>query len=111
MKQLKQIVFEVEVKETVVLQSGELTTTGFCPICGETVALAVPWIAATLHGSSERELFRLIERGSIYVIENERIFMCLGCVGRAVTGWVDPPERSEPKLVKPREILKRALKA
>jgi hypothetical protein len=75
MNQLKQIVFEVE--ETVVLRSGEMTTAGYCPLCGETVAMATPWIAAALSNSNEREIFRLIEAGVVHFIEEDRLLVCL----------------------------------
>lgn len=75
MNQLKQIVFEVE--ETVVLRSGEMTTAGFCPVCGETVGLATPLIASAIHGSNEREIFRLIESGVVHFIEEDRLLVCL----------------------------------
>ena len=89
MKQKKQIVFEVE--ETVVMRSGEFSAPSFCPFCGETVVMATPWTAATIHAVSEREIFRLIERGAIYVIEGERILMCLQCVDRISVGITRPP--------------------
>jgi hypothetical protein len=89
MNQRKQIVFEVE--ETVVLREGETSTKGFCPFCGEAVAMATPWIAANVHEISEREIFRLIEHGAIYVTEGERILMCLRCVGRVSVGTSRPP--------------------
>lgn len=73
--QLKQIVFEVE--ETVLLRSGELTTVGFCPACCKTVAMATPWIAAALCGSSEREVFRMVELGVVHFIEEDRLLICL----------------------------------
>ena len=89
MKQKKQIVFEVE--ETVVLRGGETSTTGFCPFCGQSVVMATPLIAATVHDSTERKIFRLIERGAIYVTEGERILMCLRCVGNVSVGTSRPP--------------------
>jgi hypothetical protein len=89
MKQKKQIVFEVE--ETVVLRGGESSATGFCPFCGESVVMATPWVAATLNDSTEREIFRLIERGAVYVTEGERILMCLRCVGNVSVGTSRPP--------------------
>ena len=89
MKQKKQIVFEVE--ETVVLRGGDTSTTGFCPFCGESVVMATPWVAATLNDATEREIFRLVERGAIYVTEGERILMCLRCVGRVSVGTSRPP--------------------
>src|SRR5580765_6167276 len=94
MNQRKQVVFEVE--ETVVLREGETSTREFCPFCGEAVAMATPWIAANVHEVSEREIFRMIERGSIYVTEGERILMCLRCVGRVSIGTSRPPIDIQP---------------
>ena len=94
MKQKKQIVFEVE--ETVVVRSGEFSTPNFCPFCGESVVMATPWTAATIHDVSEREIFRLIERGAIYVTEGERILMCLRCVGNVSVGTSRPPTDIQP---------------
>ena len=94
MNQRKQVVFEVE--ETVVLRGGEKSTEGFCPFCGEAAAMATPWIAANVHEVSEREIFRMIERGAIYVTEGERILMCLRCVGRVSIGTSRPPIDIQP---------------
>ncbi len=99
MKQKKQIVIEEE--ETVVLRGGEMSTAGFCPFCGESVVMATPWIAANLNGSTEREIFRMVERGTIYVTEGERILMCLRCVGNVSVGTSRPPTDIQPIVRKP----------
>jgi hypothetical protein len=75
MSALKQIVFEVE--ETVVVRSGEFTTTADCPFCGETVAMAPPCTAAALYDLTEREIFRLIEGGGIHFTETGQVLICL----------------------------------
>ncbi|MGQ0541598.1 MAG: hypothetical protein ACT4O9_07090 [Blastocatellia bacterium] len=75
MNEVKQIVFEVE--ETVVLRSGEVTIAGFCPMCCQTVGMATPWIAAAIHESSEREIFRMVELGLVHFIELDRVLVCL----------------------------------
>ena len=41
-----------------------------------TLLLALPLIAATLCGLSEREIFRLIENGRIHFVEAERVLVC-----------------------------------
>jgi len=94
MKQKKQIVIEEE--ETIVLRSSEAPAAAFCPFCGESVVMATPWVAATLNDATEREIFRMIERGSIYVTEGERTLMCLRCVGRVSMGTSRPPIDVEP---------------
>jgi hypothetical protein len=52
--------------------------------------MATPWVAATLYGASEREMFRLIERGGIHVTENERVLLCLKCVSRITAESINP---------------------
>ena len=103
MKQKKQIVFEVE--ETVVLRGSEMSTGGFCPFCGESVVMATPWVAATLNDATEREMFRLIERGGIFVTEGERILMCLRCVGRVSVGTSRPPTDITPLNREPDRLI------
>jgi len=75
MGELKQVVFEVE--EKVLVRSGEFTTEGDCPFCGETVAMGTPCTAAALYGVSEREIFRLIEGGGIHFTETAQVMICL----------------------------------
>ena len=99
MKQKKQIVIEEE--ETVVLRGGETSTAAYCPFCGESVVMATPWIAANLNGSTEREVFRMVERGTIYVTEGDRILMCLRCVGRVSVGTSRPPTDIHPVVKEP----------
>lgn len=96
MNRLKQIVIEVE--ETVVLHSGETRVIDRCPMCEEATEMATPWIAATLHDSTEREIFRLVELGIVHAVEAQRILVCLGCIGKAVTV---SPENNEDALMKP----------
>jgi hypothetical protein len=75
MSKLKQIVFEVA--ERVVVRSGEFTTAGDCPFCGEKVAMGTPCTAAALYGVTEREIFRLIEAGNIHFTEIAQVMICL----------------------------------
>jgi hypothetical protein len=96
MKQKKQIVIEEE--ETVMLRGGGSSITGFCPFCSDSVVMATPWIAAKLHGFSEREIFRMIERGAIYVTEGDRILTCLSCVDKVSIGTARPPTDIQPVL-------------
>ncbi len=80
MNKLKEIVVEVE--ETTILRSREMTIAGYCSACGEMVEMATPWLAAVISGSSEREIFRLIEAGSVECFEGSRLLACLGCFSR-----------------------------
>lgn len=75
MSKLKQIVFEVE--ERILVRSGEFTAPADCPFCGEIVAMGTPCTAAALYDLSEREIFRLIEAGSIHFTETTQVLICL----------------------------------
>lgn len=83
MGELKQIVFEVE--ERVVVRSGEFTTAGYCPNCGETVGMAAPSTTAALYDLSEREIFRLIEAGTIHFTEVGQVMICL----KSIRGFLE----------------------
>lgn len=102
MNRLKKIVVEVE--ETVVLRSGEFKIVNFCPGCEERTELATPWIAATLYGTSEREVFRLVESRDVHTIEEERTLVCLACVRKALSRRAD---HIEAVLIKPIGILEK----
>jgi hypothetical protein len=87
MKQRTEFTYEEE--ETIVLRRGEMIRQGFCPVCCEPTVMAAPQILAALAGSTEREIFRLIEAGKIHFIERPRTFACLICYGksaRLITG-------------------------
>jgi len=82
MTQKAEITFEVE--ETVVLKQGGKIMTEYCPRCCETVDMVSPDILALLGGTSEREIFRLVEGGFIQFIEKGRIYACPGCLSKMV---------------------------
>ncbi len=74
MKQKMEITYEVE--ETIIVRQGANKLEVFCPQCMALVEMTTPRIAAALCGSSEREIFRLIENGRLHFLEAERIFVC-----------------------------------
>ena len=74
MKRKTEITLEVE--ETIILRQGGNKLKTFCPQCQASVEMTTPQIAAELSGSSEREIFRLIENGQVHFVEAERVFVC-----------------------------------
>lgn len=81
MKQKAAITFEVE--ETITLKQGGKIVNDFCPQCQMGVELISPEVLAILAGSSEREIFRLIEAGFIHFVERKRVYACSGCYQRS----------------------------
>lgn len=77
MPQTSQITFEVE--ETIVLKQGGKLVREFCPRCGKYADMVSPDVLALIAGATEREIFRLIERGEIHFIESGRLVACMGC--------------------------------
>jgi hypothetical protein len=75
MKQKGEITFEIE--ETIILRQGERKVKSFCPHCAALVEMASPYLTAMISNLSEREIFRLIERGRIHFIETNRVLICL----------------------------------
>ena len=71
------ITFEIE--ETIVLKQGGKISRQDCPRCLETVDMLSPDALALVTGASEREIFRLVENGSIYFMEWGRLVVCPGC--------------------------------
>ena len=82
MSQKTEIKFEVE--ETVVLKQGGKILRDFCPKCGQMVDMVSPDVLALVMGASEREIFRLVERGAIYFIEADRVIVCPACYHRSL---------------------------
>lgn len=80
MKQKVEITFEVE--ETIVLRQGEQIRSEFCPQCQLVSAMIAPRAIAVISGAKEREIFRLIETGEIYFVENDGVRVCLSCLHR-----------------------------
>jgi hypothetical protein len=75
-----EITFEVE--ETFILKQGGKIVTEFCSGCGADVDFVSPDILRMATGTSEREIFRLIETGAIHFVEAERLVVCPGCYNR-----------------------------
>ena len=72
----------LEFEETVVLKQGGKLVREFCPQCSETVDMLSPDVLSLVSGISEREIFRLVETGTIYFVEAGRIVACLSCLHR-----------------------------
>jgi len=83
MKQKTQVTFEME-ETTRLTHSGKVLTV-FCPRCKTVVRMEVPHVLALLAGSSEREIFRLVEAGMIHFVETRRIYACPDCYKRVLT--------------------------
>ena len=77
MRQRAEITFETA--ETVVVRNSGKFLLGFCPLCGDEVYMFPPETLAPMTGSSEREIFRLLETGNIHFVEAQRIYACLSC--------------------------------
>lgn len=84
MKQSTAIIFESE--ETVVLKRGSKNVIDFCPRCQADVQMIAPDVLSLLAGSSEREIFRLIEAGEIHFTETDRVLVCADCYRKSFKG-------------------------
>lgn len=73
MKRKTEITFETE--ELVLFKARE-SFEAFCPFCNEPVEMLTTVSASLLFGLSEREIFRLIEAGTVHFTEAERMFVC-----------------------------------
>jgi hypothetical protein len=68
-----------EVEETFTLKQGGKIVTEFCPKCEKPTVMVSPEVLSLATGSSEREIFRLVESGHVYFVEEVRICICTGC--------------------------------
>ena len=75
----KKTEFTFEVEETITLKQGGKLIAGYCPKCDANVDLVSPYILALISGASEREIFRLVEAGSLHFEEGERLTVCSTC--------------------------------
>lgn len=82
MKQTAKITFEME--ETVLLRKGASVLNEYCSRCQADAVLMTPETISKLANVSEREIFRLMEAGEIYFIEQKRIYACPDCYRRFV---------------------------
>lgn len=84
MSQKTELKFEVE--ETVLLKQGGKIAREYCPQCRREVDMVSPEVLALVMGASEREVFRLVESGSLPFLEAERLVVCADCYRRLVAG-------------------------
>ena len=75
MKQKTKI--EIELSETIAYSKRRQNFEAYCPNCESLVEMATPRIAAILTGSTEREIFCLVEAGKIHFVETDDILICL----------------------------------
>jgi hypothetical protein len=101
MKQKAEITFEVE--ETFVVKPGERMTSEYCPNCQAVSVMTTPEILASMTGSSEREIFRLVEAGVIHFVERRRIYACPGCFRNSIAPAL-LEERRDPATTKLGEL-------
>ena len=95
MKQNAVITFESE--ETLVIRRGGKNIIDFCARCQADVEMIAPEVLSLLAGTSEREIFRLIEAGEIYFIEHDRVLACSSCYRELLTGNLRGDELIQPK--------------
>ena len=69
--------FEIEVNETVAYSSRNDRFESYCPACKCMTEMATVQIAAVLMHKSEREIYRMVEVGSIHFVETDRVLVCL----------------------------------
>jgi hypothetical protein len=72
--------FTFEVEETILLKQGGKIVPGYCPTCDIDVELVSPDVLTLASGISEREIFRLVEAGSIHFEETDRMLVCSMCI-------------------------------
>ena len=87
--------FKFEVEETVVLKQGGKILREHCPYCSQVVDMVSPDVLRLVMGASEREIFRLVESGSIHFIEAERLVVCNICYRRATATNFDVTKPAE----------------
>jgi hypothetical protein len=83
---MKRIIeISLETAETIVVQNTRSIRRQYCPDCEKLVEMVSPDIVAAISGVSEREIFRLIERGAFHFVETQRLFICMNSV-KAIKG-------------------------
>jgi hypothetical protein len=75
MKQKTEI--EIELNETVAYSRATERFETFCPECKTLVEMAAVPVAAVLTQSTEREIYRLVEKGKVHFVETDRVLICL----------------------------------
>ena len=84
MNKKTEITFELE--ETFTLRKGGKPIPGYCPRCQHEVGFVLPTVLAVVAGTSEREIFRLVETGAIHFVEAEQLVVCPRCYNRLLLG-------------------------
>ncbi len=68
---------EIEVNETVAYSRSSERFENYCPDCRRMAEMATPQVGAVLGHLTEREIYRLVESGSIHFVETDRVLICL----------------------------------
>ena len=67
----------VEIDERIAVTNTEQKFEAYCSECKRMTEMATPKTAGVLTGTSEREVFRLIESKEIHFVENARVLVCV----------------------------------
>jgi hypothetical protein len=67
----------VEIDEQIAVTNAEQQFEAYCSECKKMTEMATPKTAGVLTETSEREVFRLIERKEIHFVENARVLVCV----------------------------------
>lgn len=102
MKHKAEIKFEVE--ETIILRQGEQIGSGLCPRCQIVSVMIAPRAIAIISGAKEREIFRLIETGEIYFVEEDSVRVCLSCLNRYGSECMIARRNCETQRPQPRDL-------
>ena len=68
---------EIEFSETIAYSKPRDRSRAICPQCQSPTEMTAPHIAATLTGTTEREIYRFVETGKVHFIETAGILICL----------------------------------
>ena len=69
--------FEIEVNETVAYSSRSDRFESYCPACKCMTEMSTVQIASVLTHKTEREIYKMVEIGSIHFVETDRVLICL----------------------------------
>ena len=95
MSKAKKLFLLHERRETWRLRISSPKQQGRCGQCGKEVEWLPAAAAALVLGITEREIFRLAERGSIHFAESEAgsMLVCIGSLERGEEQWPEIPTR------------------
>ena len=68
---------EIEFIETFAYSKRSEKFEAFCPKCRSLTDMATPQTARVLSGFTEREIYRLVESGTVHFAETDRLVICL----------------------------------